>query len=243
MPTVPHKGWIGYQQHIWHAALGGEAAVFTTNPNVNYRTDRWAGNLVMPKAVAYRNVLVCLYNPPGDQEIKNTGATPAPASHAWFPCFAFDEVLEKNGWVFGRKGDAYAALRSQSPAKWLEPDMQFFSKVFPNAKPAPYDYYAEGGKNAWICELGNPALYGSFEKFVAAISAAKVEGDEQHLTYVSPSVGVVDTGWNRPMIVGGKTVETRSPFRFKNPYCTAEFNTGKYEIQFQGEKLIIDFSK
>lgn len=238
------KGWLGYQQHIWHATLGGDAGVFTTNPNENYRTDRWAGNLVMPKAVAYRNVLVCLYNPPSDEAIQKTGIKPAPVSHAWFPRFAFDEVVEKNGWVFGRKGDAYVALYSQNPATWLEPDPKILEHfdLTPDKPNVQYDYYVNQAQNAWICELGNPALHGSFQQFVEKISSAKVDGDVTHFTYQSPSVGLVDAGWDRPTTVAGKTVETRSPFRFNNPYCKAEFNTGKYEIQFQGEKLKIDFN-
>jgi hypothetical protein len=230
------KGERGYQQHIWTAVLDEEAQVFTTNPHVDTnRVDRWAGNGSNPKAVAHRNVLICLYQIP-------TAAWTAAQTHAWFPRFAFDEVLEQRGWVFGRKGDGYVALRSTQPAAWIEPDEQFFTRYWyrghtPAPLPAadrPCEYLAEGATNAWICEMGNPALHGSFPRFVAAISAAAVEGDVSHLRYGSPSLGPVETGWDRPLLVNGQAITLHHDDRFRSPYLTSPFGTREHPTRFSG---------
>ena len=41
-------------------------------------------------------------------------------SHAWLPRDQFDAVVEREGWVFARKGDGYLALRSQQPYRWQD---------------------------------------------------------------------------------------------------------------------------
>ena len=41
-------------------------------------------------------------------------------THAWFPRDRFDEVVERAGWFFARRGDGFLALRSQRPARWSD---------------------------------------------------------------------------------------------------------------------------
>jgi hypothetical protein len=272
-----HKGTTGYQQDIWNAILDKNTQVFTTSiPRTFTRNSRFCGNAFLPKAVCYRNVLVCLYKaPPSPQPVNKpkaasspqpnstpepnsspvAAASPKPSStpslndqtHAWFPKFSFDEVVEKNGWVIGRKGKGYVALRTLSPATWLPPDQEWMTKLqFKTTKEgmdAAYDYLVESGTSAWICEMGSEAMNGPFEKFVEAITKAKVEGDVEKLTYESPSVGVVETGWDLPLKVGSKEIDLKHELRFDNPYCKAPFNSTAYTIQHGGKKLEIDFSK
>jgi hypothetical protein len=231
------KGLPGYQQHVWTAVLGGEAQVYTTilHPDKSFRVDRWAGNGVLPKAVAYRNVLISICRVP-------EGARAQRASHAWFPQFAFDEVAEENGWIFGRKNNGFVALHSLQPAQWLAPDLDYLKRVWlDNSDGKPFDYFADGAENVWICELGNVAKNGSFEKFKSAIAGAKIEGDTQKISYVSPTLGVVETGWDLPLTVAGKAIELRPEKRLQNPYCTAEFNTRRYAIKFDKQALNLSF--
>ena len=39
-------------------------------------------------------------------------------THAYFPQERFDEVVQQNGWTFGRKGNGYVALWSWRPMQW-----------------------------------------------------------------------------------------------------------------------------
>ena len=90
-------GEEGAQQHIWQATLGPYAVVFVTNPGPHGRSQGpgyWSSNGRMPRNAQYRNVLISIYNierhvVPGRLESRPYGYT-----HAYFPKWAFDEVIE-----------------------------------------------------------------------------------------------------------------------------------------------------
>ena len=117
------SGSSGYHQHIWQAPMGIDAVVFTTHPgsnNESLRPNYWAGNGILPRAAQYKNVVVCIYSVPpenplpflrselrGGRNIKADSVAPSdkllPFTHAYFPRYAFDEVVEKKNWIFARK--------------------------------------------------------------------------------------------------------------------------------------------
>jgi hypothetical protein len=217
-------GSPGYQQWIWSAVLGGRAVVFTTNPapaNVPYgRPGPWVGNGVLPKVVQHRNVLIALHRvrpcpiydqPPWFREDR---------VHAWFPRGAFDEVVERNGWCFGRKDGGFIGLRPLKPAVWIAPEA---------GEPSEWD--VKDTDAAWICEMGSARSHGSFAAFVERLSAARVEGDVDHVVYESPSLGRVETGWAEGLAVAGVDIQIRDYPRFDNPYCNAPFGTREFRVR------------
>ncbi len=107
-------GSAGYQQHIWQATLGIDAVVFTNQPGsrdpAGVSPNFWAGN-AMPRAATIQKC--------SDQYLPYSSSVRSqPYSHAYFPKEAFDEVMEKDHWVFGRKDNAYIALYAQHPVQW-----------------------------------------------------------------------------------------------------------------------------
>jgi len=236
-----HPGAPGYQQFIWSAVLGRRAVIFTTNPtpaDIPYgRPGPWIGNGVLPKVVQHRNVLIALHRvrpvpiydqPPWHREDR---------VHAWFPRGAFDEIVERNGWCFGRKSDGYAALRPDKPARWLPPEPEHAKKI---GSDEPYEWNVDGIDVAWICELGSRKTHGEFSEFVDAISAAKIEGGIDRLVYDSPSIGRVETGWTLGLEVNGQAISIRDYPRFDNPYCQAPFGTRSIIISCGGEEWRIE---
>jgi hypothetical protein len=232
------KGHRGYQHHIWNAKLPGKAAVFTNCPNDIPRTGRWAGNAYLPRAVAFRNVLVCLYQPPEGIESKDSRIDPL-ESHAWFPTFLFDEVLEREGWIFGRKETGFVALRSLEAGSWVEPDPAFLASVGYGAFESERYDFSSSARNVWICELGNPSIHGNFGGFVGALSRTHFSGGTECMVYDSPSVGRIEFGWDLPFFVNGHEVSPVCEKRFINPYCEAEFGIGHYEILKEGEAGLV----
>lgn len=217
-------GSPGYQQFIWSATLGRRAVVFTTNPapaNVPYgRPGPWVGNGVLPKVVQHRNVLIAMHRvrpcpiydqPPWFREDR---------VHAWFPRGAFDEVVDRDGWCFGRKDDGFIGLRPLKPAKWTSPETELSEKI---GSGEPYEWVVEDIDVAWICELGSPRSHGNFAAFVKSLAEAAVEGDIDHVSFNSPSLGRVETGWLRGLTVGGKEVNIHDYPLFDNPYRQAPF--------------------
>ncbi len=183
-------GQVGFQQHAWQATLGLDACVFTTAPATMGRDGpgEWTGSASLPRVVQVENAAVILYNPGGLVRTLFPGAT-----HAWFPRAAFDEVVERNGWVFGRKDDGYVALWSARPLAW--------------AQLGPYadkEVFATGHRNAWACRVGRRADDGDFADFMDAVLqgpialAGDLDGgpsDPLEVTWAAPGVGTLIVPW------------------------------------------------
>ena len=169
------KGRMGYQQHPWTASLGGKAVVFTTNPaslEYNNRPNRWAGNLTLPRAVQHENVLLCLYRVEAD-------FVDYLYSHLYFPKHEMDETLEKDGWIFGRKGNAYIAVRSLTPGYWEDADPELFRSLYGKNwqsafdRVTKYEYISQGHAGVWVVEMGSLSENGSFESFKSLVDELK----------------------------------------------------------------------
>lgn len=232
-------GAPGYQQFIWSATLAPDLVVFTSNPapaDVPYgRPGPWVGHGVLPKVVQHRNVLIALHRvrpcpiydqPPWFREDR---------AHAFFPRGRFDEVIEQAGWCFGRKGDAFIALRCLAPVRWVAPG-DLSEKL---RDDQPYEWEAPSADSVWICEMGNRDSQGSFARFIESLSASRVEGDLERVAFESPSLGLVETGWDRPLRVGGQEIAIANYPRFANAYCQEEFGAGRLRIACNGLTTIL----
>ncbi|MCD8183191.1 MAG: hypothetical protein LUE99_08975 [Bacteroides sp.] len=172
------KGAPDYQQHIWQATLGNKALVYTNHPggkNLRWSPNTWAGNEILPRAAQNKNVVICIYNIPDNQ--KND------YSHAYFPVNDFDEVHVSGSWIFGRKEDGYVALYSRNAAELKADD-----------RGEICEFLAKGRQNIWICKTGSKSQWGSFSKFIEAVSAAAFHNDGLNISYNSPSEGLISYG-------------------------------------------------
>jgi hypothetical protein len=239
------KGLPGAQQHIWQATLGPGTPVFTINPGPTSKY--WQGRF--PRNGQHENVLVAIYDIPaeplpGPRTIYPPDAkgdampSPAPSEDkpdprtlAVFRRAEFDEVVQKNGWTFGRRGPAYVALWSRAPTTWS-------NEVFGGE-----GLVAEARKNVWICQLGREKKDGAFAAWTARLAAAKLDATESSVKYRAPGVGEVSFAWEGPLRVAGRTIPLTDYMRFDNPYARVPWGTGRYQIAHAGHRLIIDFDK
>lgn len=135
-------------------------------------------------------------------------------THAYFPTERFDEVVERNGWVIGRRRDGYIALWSWRPGGWRLHDP---AEVFTNGLAERFELVAEGGPdNVWILELRDAERWGSFEAFCSAVIGASVE--------------VTDHGWDEAGAHVGFDVSYDSP---------AE---GRLELRHDGGGFLLDLA-
>ncbi len=220
------KGKPGYQQHIWQATFGIDAVVFTNHPgsdNERTRPNYWAGNGIMPRAAQYKNTLICIYHVPQDN--------PFPFSHAYFPRNAFDEVVEKDHWICGRKGDGYIGIFSQNPGTWVL-DEEGHQNEFKVSNP----------DNIWICEMGSKELWNDFSNFVDFVTSCDVKCNDLRVQYHSPSEGKIQFGWSEPLQVQGENISISKYKRFDNPYCQSDFNSTEILIKHKDQEYLIDFN-
>ena len=238
-------GYGGDQQHIWQATLGPDAVCFTTHPakiegvSPNY----WAGSGILPRAVQYKNLTITIYNTK-----KLIPALYVPThhffTHAWLPKDKFDEVIEKNGWIFARKDDGYLALRSQNPYFWN-------TETGTINHPFEFGHYPEdmdreiisnGAQNIWLCQLGRKADDGSFEQFVEIICLAKLAFNGLIVEYQSPGNGLVRFGWEGPLSVDDIEVPLHGYPRYDNPYVQAEFDATEIQVTAGEHKLLLNWN-
>jgi hypothetical protein len=191
-----------------------------------------------PRTGQVKNVLICLY------DIPRYPSAPPPLearhltfTHAYFPRWAFDEVVEKpalspskGGWIFGRAGDGYVALYSREPYEWVT-----------EGPDADQEIISLSRKNVWIVQLGRKSVDGSFDEFVNAVSAAPLDIRGFKVEYQAPNLGLVAFDWEGDLTLDGETIPLAGYPRWENPYTQAEFGATQYTIEYQGRKLELDF--
>jgi len=221
----------GDQHHIWQATLDGEAVCFTTHPGghgMQAPNGYWHGNGFMPKAVQHENVAAIIYNTP--QTKSEVMDEVLPFTHAFFPKARFDEVVERDGWVFGRKGDGYIALYSQNGYRWQT-----------EGEYADQELIADGMQNIWLTEMGRKETHGSFAEFGQKICTAALEISGQNIRYDSPSLGRFQTGWKRGLRVAGESISIKDYKRYENPSSVTEFDADTIKIQYGAKTYTLTF--
>jgi hypothetical protein len=186
-----------------------------------------------PRTGQVKNVLVALY------DISRYPSAPPPLearhhafTHAYFPRWAFDEVVEHNGWIFGRAGEGYLALYSQEPFEWVA-----------EGPDAGQEIIALGRQNVWIAQLGRAAVDGSFEDFIKAVAAAPLDIHGLKVAYQAPGLGLVRFDWQGDLTLDGEVVSLDGYPRWDNPYTQAPFGARHYTIEHNGVKLELDFER
>ena len=184
----------------------------------------------MPRIVQHEGSCLILYNPPIAQRLAFPQKT-----HAYFPKSGFDEVIARGQWHFARKGKGYVALYSAHGTRWQS-----------SGKFTDKELIADGARNAWICHLGREAVDGSFNDFIAVVSAAKVEVVGQNrgiydapleLRFDVPGQGLMELKWKGQATLGGQVIDTSSFPRFDNPYAQKAFSDKQLRIEYGGAKL------
>jgi len=227
-------GMGGDQQHAWQATLAPDAVCFTTHPGPRDARSPgwWTGSATLPRVGQVANVAIVLYR------IHRRPALHVPnrelRTHAWLPRDRFDEVVERRGWVFARRGDGYLALRSRAPARW--------NAAAGAGEDRGRELVAEGRDHAWLCELGRRAADGPFPRFAERVAAAPLEMGADRVRYRSPSRGWIELGWRGPLRHDGAVVPMRGSPRYETPWGAADFPLETLALACGGETLRLDWA-
>lgn len=253
-------GDFGEQTHIWQATLDEQAIVFTTHPKNEPQSGTrwpdddgyWTGSGSLPRAAQQGAVSMSLYAP-----VFTAGGPPLdqfsylPYTHAYFPQEHFDQVVQSDGWTFGRKGDGYVALWSWRPVHWrtyTDPG------IFTHGLIQSFDLVADGGPDdAWVTQVGDAARFGSFERFRAAVldhpvgvTPLPVGGDGLpggfDVTWQSPTEGALTFGTHAPMTVRGAVVPIDGYPRYDNPWSHTAFDAPVVRIADREGGVTLDFA-
>ena len=183
----------------------------------------------------------------------------------------WDEKKEDGGWIFLRKGDVYAAVRVVLRDAEFEEKKKLkttgtqvtFHHPEDDAKVKLDDKAYSWRDNDKIIVLndryspviiqaGDKDHYGSFETFMTDIQNAPIALYKtvvptfNILAFTSPEKGAPEMVFNAanneiPML-DGEYISYELPKTFDSPYIQSEFRSGKIDIEYDGEKLNLDFS-
>ncbi|MEX0332421.1 MAG: hypothetical protein AB3N64_13450 [Puniceicoccaceae bacterium] len=201
----------------------------------------------------------------------------------WFPLYrqrtdqgvyignAWDERLEKDGWIFLRKGGVYAALRvvlwdekyEKEKAKKAAPGNQrHFNKPEDDPtvklKDLPYSFNEDGSivvlehlYSPVIMQAGDEGQFGSFEDFQDSVLGAEIA---LYKTVVpsfnilvfntpgtEPAEMVFNAANNEIPMLNGEYIEYAWPKTFDSPFIQSMYKSTHIRIVYGGEVLELDF--
>jgi hypothetical protein len=221
-------GQPGAEEHIWQATLGPGATVFVTHPACSSLDDArkpnfWRGNGVLPRVAQWRDALIALYALPDDDWMGFT--------HAYFPTYAFNETVLREGWAFARKGDGYLALTADMPLTLVR-----------RGDAAYRELRAYGRHVVWLCQMGRAAEDGDFVTFQEKVLALPAISDGLSVRWTTLRGDTLSFDWTRPFSKNGEPLAMTVENLMENPYCVATFPAERMDIRYGDVVMRLDFT-
>lgn len=160
-------GVLGYQQHLWYAALDSDLVVFANHPGGScedmpeVRPGYWYGNGITPALKQEKNLLGAIYCIPDTFPVEFT--------HLYWNTGKFDRTVSHENWLFGCKGSSYIAL-------WCSGELIDYDDVLFGCEKRTY-----GNKIAYLCICGSEIEEKNFEGFMEACLKKEVAFDSESL--------------------------------------------------------------
>jgi len=235
--------------------LGG----FTLDPSVNYAAihsqNRWSGILfatgddarVFPQCVGLRNGKTYNQHLAVQHENvmivqKNRKAKQAGDMRVYFARGMKKRLVERDGWVAGKEGKAYVAVRPLArPAK-------------PSARGYTWDdanwLRCRDPLAPVVLVAGRESTHRTLDEFLTSLRSHESASHKGLLTYSFPAADGrratltmdIETQERLPQ-VNGRTVNLRPNRAFDCPYLHAQRGSGVVTLTFRGRKLVLDFNK
>ncbi len=223
-----HPGESGVQQHIWQATLGPDAVVFVTHPPLlseenSHRPGFWHGNVILPRVAQWKDMLIAVHKTPESDWLGFT--------HAYFPAWAFDEYVVRDGWAFARKGDGYLAITAARGLEFIQRGDNAFREL-----------RSYGRENIWVCHMGRAALDGNFNSFQEKILALDVRYDDLSVRCATLRGETLAFGWEGSLLRNDQAEPITGFKHYDNPYCVAELNSSQLQVCFGEQVMRLNFA-
>lgn len=218
------------QQHVSGMNIGNSFSIFHTHPAIeadkkHQSPNYWVGYGHLPHVAQDSNISLSIYNIPEKKGIMEMDLLDY--THAYFPSELFDSVSVTENYVFGKKGETYAALIGRNPLKFRENTTD--------------DLIQQGNETFWITEAGSLKDDGSFGEFCNRIISNELTFDDKNLILNYRSKGKnLQLKFKGDFIVDEKPVDINYD-RFDSPYSRAKKKAETIEIAFNGKSLFLDF--
>jgi hypothetical protein len=220
-------GQPGVQQHIWQATLSHDAVVFVTHPPCiseenSHRPSFWHGHVTLPRVAQWYDTLIDLRNIPAGDWMGFT--------HAYFPTYAFDSYVLRDGWAFAQVGDGYLAICASGGIELVV-----------SGDNAHRELRSYGQQCAWICQIGRAARSGSFEEFQSQVLAQGFVFDGLSVHGRTLRGQEIRFSWDGPLLVDGAEQPLGEFKHYESPLCTCELGADTMEIIGWDEAVRLTF--
>lgn len=226
------KGLWSAQTLSWIAVLDGDAFVISSlpgNPKLiggQEFGEGWVGGW-QPRVTLHRSVGVIQYR---TQEVPLFGeAFNTEFVRVLMRQIGFDEIVQTEPWVCGRKGEAYLCLASDIPLVFEDGDEDRLT--------------AADHEVNLVIQMGSVEESGSFPDFVAQVTEAELEFGEESVRFASPLEGLVEVGWDGPMTVAGVAVDLGPYQRFEGEHVNQTWGESLLNLGFGERELELDFAQ
>lgn len=185
---------------------------------------------------------------------------------------AWDEQIEQSGWIFLRRGNAYAAVRAvlwdaefEAAKKkknggtqahfhgaYDAPTVQLMDKAYTYTKDRRFIQLKDRFAPV-IIQAGDQQQYGSFEAFItktenAPIALHKTVVPSFNILTFTPPIAqapemVFNAANNEIPMLDSNYIKYAHPMTFDSPYIQSKYKSGKIQIEYGGETLDLDFSE
>jgi hypothetical protein len=160
------------------------------------------------------------------------------------------KITELEGWIFAEAGSGYAAVRFVDPR---QPSGQGRYTLHENVKQQAQGKIAAPERDFLpiVLQAGDPAQYGSFEKFQKAVLAGKITISAKASVVEYQPVGGQVITWNykqdaNPLVlprVHGKTPDLQPALLFDSPFLKAKWEDPKIYAGAGPFRAVYDMEK
>ena len=212
-------GEQGHRELVWQAVLGVAAKVHVNCParmSMNDVVPRnfWRGNARLPRAVQWRDVLMCFY--------QGGSADHLGFSHAHFPVHAFAETDIGEHWAFARHGTGWLGLYA---ANGLE--------LTTRGAGAGRELRSPGADNTWLCLIGGEGTSEDFDGFRRRLEGT-LTVDANAVSIANAEGQTVSCGPAIPLTVDWEPVDLAGSLHLDSPFCRAPYPASALTVQGPG---------
>ena len=176
---------------------------------------------------------------------KNVSMGRGSSGQAYFATEEFEEVIEKNGWIFVRAGETFAAYRVIGAGyTWQRVD-----------NPAVYGDFIKFNKSdaPFVLEVAQASDYSKkFRRFQADVLNNRIEQKPEELVYESCSAGdkgpsaeafVLTLRYGELPLVNGTPINLDGYHTFDSPYLNSPWDSGIVKLRFGPNRLTINVAR
>jgi hypothetical protein len=151
----------------------------------------------------------------------------------FFPKTLDQRFADSTGWIFCKAGKTYIAFYPLKPYAWIE-------------ETVDWRWRSMDLKNGVVVQVGAERVYGSFDRFMAAMRKSRVQKDDfdRSLTveYTTPAGDRLRFTYGGDRIVNGKKVNFKDYRLFNGPFVTADVGKGIITLKYKERRRVLNFN-